>query len=851
LAENAEKLFVARSTDVDFLREHLDASLEGQGRTVVLEAPLGGGKRALTGEFLRSLGDFDGLIWRAALIEEEEGMRALLRLYATLYAACTRDAMRKGRVEMILNAQLPSKPKRVQQWYQAFIQGLRKPPAPAEEGKQGVQVTLPRDNPVLGLVEIVRGIATKMPIVLEIQNLQCAQSVGLYGGLEALHEIGKESKLFQIWSIVDRSDENRAWMPMPLLDLLERRSEEMVSLKLEGWSADDVQSYLDSKGLSSNAAELSRLASGRPGYVAELVDLLGEQDKLGSDLSALSLAGLYPRDVDEDELEEGEGKNNRKHATAADLEDVAFRAALLGRAFPSSLVADVGGYDRDSIDDLLDAAGDLFEEMQFSKPMQTWIYQFKKASYRDGALAHAKANNPDHQQIARSTASFMERFLVPRAYDFVVKTARVYAIAGSPKQAAVLRSMAVSGDRPELWSMSHNLMAYFKDIEWPEAMRRTVYMNLMDRMAMQGDVNQAETLYTEIQAWADAREDRRLKGWLLFAGSRLDLRRRDYYRARDRAKDSLVLYGAIGDKLKVSELHNHMGMIELQDGNPTAAWSCADAALREGTIEQKQPDGEGRRAVLPQTAANAEFLRGLVRKHERKWSDAAEHFQRSNEIAGNTGQAALALESGINLGEVLLVGGDHAKAADILQRVLQIAGSLNNAMAQRRSATLLAQSQAALKNFDAALNWSKQTLQMSQQMKLEQFIPVDTYNVGLFTLMKGNNTEALALLRQAKSIANLQRDAHFAKELLFNLGVAALRVGETQEAANAFNQCRPAAQAAKDARKFVAASLNLGKILKAGGRSEDANKVFQEGMQAAESAGLKEERKALRKAMEA
>ena len=48
-------------------------------------------------------------------------------------------------------------------------------------------------------------------------------------------------------------------------------------------------------------------------------------------------------------------------------------------------------------------------------------------------------------------------------------------------------------------------------------------------------------LYNKAMEWAQSREDRPLQAWLLFAGSRLDFRRQDFYRSRDRAKDALTL----------------------------------------------------------------------------------------------------------------------------------------------------------------------------------------------------------------------------------------------------------------------------------------------------------------------
>ena len=841
MSETSEKLFVARESDVANLRQHFDGMLSGTGRTVHLEAPIGGGKRAMVGEFVRGLVDFDGIVWRTALIEEEDGVRTLLRLYATLYASLGREPMLKGRVEMLLNAQMPQHGKRTQQWFRAFIEGLKAGQEKDEKG--GFKVKIPRDNPAIGLVEIVKGIAGKLPVVLEIQNLQACQSLAVHAVVEGLHQAAKSHQMLTILATTDLSDENKAWMPAPLLDFLERNADEVHHVAIAPWTGDEADTYLASKGWTGSGADLARITDGRPGFIAELADILNEDDRLGEDLSEATMSSLMPRDIDEDELDsDDEPEEGRRRATAADLDDIAFRAALLGRAFPQNLVADIGGYDRDSVGDLLDAVDGLFEEMQFSEAMGTYIYQFKKASWREAALATGRAKE-NGTQTALQTGTFLERFLVPRAYDFVVKTARIYAIAGSPGRAAVLRSMALGGDQPQAWAMTHDLTKFYSDIKWPDPLLRTVYMNLMDRMAASGDVNQAETLYNEIMTWADTQDDRRLKAWLLFAGSRLDFRRQDFYRGRDRAKDSLTLYRGLEDKLKIAEIQNHLAMIELSDGNPTAALELVDKALSESKIETQ----DGKPAVLPQVAANAEFIRGLVNKRQRKFKEAAEHFRRANEIAGQTGQGPLALEAGLNFGEVLLIGGEPAKAADVLQKCVQIAGSMKNGVRQRAAMSLLAQAQGALKNFDAALTWSQRTLQASQQLQMKRFVPIDTYNVGLFTLLKGSPTEALALFRQAKATANLSQDINFAKELLFNMGMAAKQVGETSEAASALNELLPYAKQAKDARKFVVGSRELAGMVD----KERARELLEEALKAAEQANMKEERKSIRKALDA
>lgn len=565
-------LFVARPADVAALRAQLDAAKGGTSRTVVLEAPLGGGKRAVVGELVRNLPkDEDVLVVRAQLTDEEDGLRTLLRIYAALFGALNRDPVLRGKVEMMLNAQLPQHPKRVQGWYQAFIEGLKK--AVPAEGAETFQVTLPRDNPLVGLVEILSGISRKLTTVIELQNAFNSHSVSTWQLVEALHDLRKSGRLLVVLGTEPTDDIGRGYMPAPMLDFLERRKEEVVRLTVAPWGAEEVVAYCASKEIVGLAApaRVAELAKGRPAYIAELVDVLVERNRLGDDLAEDSLLSLAPREPKGEDLEEPppHKEGQRKHAGAADADRIQYLAALLGLAFPSGLVADMDGWDRDSVDDLFDASTDLVTELQFSKGLGTWVYQFKKGIWRQ-AILDLHAAEEDHE-IARRVGGFMERFLVPRGYEFVLKTARLYAEHGAGQRAALMRSVALGTDRPDMWAMMQDALKYFETVAWPEPMRRTIYMNLVDRMVQSGDVEQAETLVTEAMKWANERNDRTMEAWVLFAGSRLDYRRQDLYRARDRAKDSLKMYGGLEDKLKVAEVQNHLAMVEFSDGNVNAS----------------------------------------------------------------------------------------------------------------------------------------------------------------------------------------------------------------------------------------------------------------------------------------
>ena len=111
----ADSLYVCRPSDVEALRGHLNAAVSGATQAVVVEAPLGGGKRAAVGELLRGINTSDTLVVRCALSDEEDGLKTILRVYGALYGALYREPQLKGRVELVLNGVLPSHPKRVQE----------------------------------------------------------------------------------------------------------------------------------------------------------------------------------------------------------------------------------------------------------------------------------------------------------------------------------------------------------------------------------------------------------------------------------------------------------------------------------------------------------------------------------------------------------------------------------------------------------------------------------------------------------------------------------------------------------------------------------------------------------------
>ena len=838
VADTAPTPYVAREADLDTLKAAWTSVLGGESQTINLTAPLGGGKRAIVGELCRSAiadTEDDVLLWRVNVREEDEGMAVILRAYAALFQAVNRSQSFRGKVEMALNSQLPSQPKRVQGWYQSFIDGLRKA-KPAENGQ--VKVNLPQDNPLVGLIEITTGIARKFPVILDVHGLHNSHSVGLMAFLEALIREAKDgARLLTVLSMEPIDDAAKAWMSPPLMEMLDRMSDNITAVTLSPWGAEEVGLYLEGQKLESDAARIADIASGRPGFIAELVTYLKNSDQLGADLSGMTMANLADLSVDESELDipaEPAAEGERRYATASDAERVAHLAALLGVSFPSGLVADMGGYVRDSVDDLFDASAQAYKELQFSEPLGTWIYQFNQALLRESVLS--RHTGEEAEETARRVATFIERFLAPRGHGYVVKALRMYAENGAPQRAAILRGMAIAGDQPTLWAMAQDLLNYFDELEWPDAMRRTVYMNLIERMVAANQMGPAEKVWNDAMAWASEKEDRRLQGWLLFSGSRMDFRRQDLFRSRDRAEDALKIFKAENEALKTAEVLNHLAMINLADGKP-------DDAIK--SVEEAEAASD-----LAVVKANAEYVRGLVATRDRgTHPQAIEHFKKANELAGSVGQGPLALEAGMQLGETLLVSGQTQNAVEVLGRVGQIAQALQDPVKERAAAALLGQAHASLKNFEAAVQFGERALQLTRNMKMTQIEPVDLYNLGFFNLMLGRSKEAVKLFQESRKGADASNPA-FQKELLYNLATALMRENDVAAAEAAFKAAAGAAEATNDFRKLASAHQQLGMIAGKRGDTEVARHELNAALAAANQGELSEAREAIEKQLQ-
>jgi tetratricopeptide (TPR) repeat protein len=849
LLSEESPLYVARPEDVTAIVAHWDAANAGSPRMVRLQAPFGGGRRALMGEVMRTLrgSTEDPLLWRVTCSDQEDGAQWMVRMYGSLIAHATSDILRRGKIEMVLNGQVPNQTKRVQEWFQHFVAALKESKTDPKTGQ--VELRIPQDNPLIGLVEVIVGIARKMPVVLELQSPYVVHSVLVAQFLECLLDEARRANARLLAVIYDEPESEVAETshPAPLRDFYQRRADGLHAHLIAPWGAEDTGRYLASRKLQSDAERIAGIASGRPGFIAELVDILVEGDRLGDDLSSVTLASLVPMQVDQDELDIPEApaaEGERKHASEADAPMIAYLAALVGQVFPSSLVAEMGGFERESVDDLLDAMEDLFEEVQFSESLGTWLYKFKRGSWREGILEHN--DTTEGHELARRVGLFMERFLVPRGQAFVTRTARIYAEHSAPNRAMTMRAVALTRDNPDAWIMAYEMIKYFDEVPWTDPMRRSVMTTLLDHLVSANRIGPADRVHAEATTWATEKEDRDLQSWLLLTGSKLDARRQDFFRARDRARDALIMAEALGNRARMAEIWAHLSTVELQDGKPEEAVAAADKSMEFGSQDQ----ADGKKVVLPAILSQSEIVRGVIARRNGAFDQAIDHFRRANEVAGTTGLAPLALESGLALGEALLAHGQIDKAREVLQRVIGATRQLRAPLRERAASELLAQAEGAARNYEAALQLAQRALQISQQMRIEQAVPVDLYHVGFFHLAQNKGAAALPFFKEARERLKANATHPILKDLHYYTGLASLQAGDMELARESLRRSLQPLQAAREVRKLVTALDQLAAIEHRRGDAETAKKLLNDAINIARQADLKDEKKALKKRLE-
>ena len=829
-----QETYVAHSDDFQILKNNWNQA-QTASSALLLTGELGSGKRAMVGHLIRKISDLPTktLVCRPNFSDEEDGQGALIKLYTALFSAIHSVDGFRSQIEIHLNLQLSKFDKRTQDWIRMFIEALKKG-APKEDSGE-FQVSVPRDNPYLAFIEITHAIAEEIPVLLDLQNLHNVHSLPFFTMLEAiLARTGSEKhSMLTILHMVP-VEGNETWLALPLVDIIKRR-DTLTHLPLQLWDEEHAEKYLSSRDIdTTHAAKYVELAAGRPGFIAELADWVQSDEDFAARFPETTLENIVdfsPTEELSENEEEGDEESKRKTCTADDAENVAYLGALLGMSFPSGLVADMGNFERNSVDDLLDASEHLYKELQHSKPLNTWVYQFQRAIFREAILT--KRTSEDDKKIAANVGVFLERTLVPRGFGYLSKALQIYARSAAPERANNLRNFAMNADNPQLWLCARDMIAAHPSHAWPEAMIRTTLLQLCERMSTGGKVEDAEKIIQESLQWANGKEDPGTKAMILLAGAKLDRRRQDNYRARDRAQEALNIFRSMENSQALQgNCLVQIALTELQDKKYNAA---IDKAREAEKI-----------AAIPPVQAYCRFVQGAVHAEGRQFDKAAKFFEEANGLANQARNATLALDAGIRLGQVLIASKQTAKAADVLTQVSNIARQLKAPAQERACTAMLAQAHGNEKNLEAALQAATRTLELTQALGFSNLESVDTYNVGLFNLMLQRRTEAVALFKAAREKLPAQNNPGFLKELLFSLGMTQLQIGEMQAGETNLREALAPAAAAKDWGKVVGAHQQIAEISKNKGDVDEARKHLNQAMKVAKQTNMSEARKRLK-----
>jgi tetratricopeptide (TPR) repeat protein len=334
-----------------------------------------------------------------------------------------------------------------------------------------------------------------------------------------------------------------------------------------------------------------------------------------------------------------------------------------------------------------------------------------------------------------------------------------------------------------------------------------------------GNPAEAEDLLKEATAWGEGLEDARsFNAFLKLSGSRLDARRQDLFRARQRAQEAFELYKELESPIQQAEAAAQLALVEFNDGNFNASLS-------------KVNEADALTEAVPLRGLTS-FIRGLIAQREKKNDDALQHFSTANQMAGQSGRGALALDAGMKMGEVLLNTGKTAQAAEVLNQVQQIAQGLKAAAQERTICAMAAQALASQQNIAAALEKAQRALQISHAMQDRRALPADLYNVGLFQLMSQKPSEAVALLKQARQIADTN-NIGLMKEILFHLGMGQDQMGEKSAAEEALISALKPVQEARDVNKAMAIYEKLAEIANGKGDKSRAEQMLNNALNVA------------------
>ena len=828
-------IFVGRT---EMLRD-LDAAwrsvVEGAVHVVVLEGPRGSGRKTLVSRLMADT-DAEPLPVRVDFFEGDDGFRAMLRIYGAMYTTLHDDATLQSSVRDHLETAVKRAKEPLRTWLQAFRSGMDNPKPDTSSLK--FQVTVPRHSPYLGLVEIIGSLTSRHPIVLDLGRPDHVVSHTFWAFLTGLTAYAAREELPILIVLRQAPEADNPPDPktyLPVKSYLENLPDSVGSsrLSLTPIARADIQAVLEARYPRNRFPDalsdwLMVRSQGYPGLLDDWLALLEARDILvEADDDTWILSETLPED---DWMQWLPPLPEDKHALAR---QVLQTAAMEGPTFTAAVVSDHLDVDKDDVDDLLDELEDTVREEVYHEGVQSWLYAFESnlihQAYRDSLRAEAR------RELARALAELMEKRYVARSVEYACKAARLWLEAGEPGRHGSLMGLAFSADRADILLMGAEIVKRI-EADYPPPLYKGLHLTLFEKGIGTIPVEVLREALDDVQAWAEAREDRDIVPWLALYRARLAHREGELADAKRLAAEARSGFARIRNPVKEGEALVTMAFVAQAARDGAGAVEYASRALRK--------------TQFPPVRAQALFVLGVQHKLRGEIQRAVEVLREVLDLSAKTSQVTLHLDAGINIAECLMMGGKVPDAINLLKQLLDMADQTRQPARKHSAQSLLAKAHAANNDLPAALEVASAALKLARELRSRRLEAGDLLDLGIFALVQGQFDEALVYLREGEKIVRELKDARLLQETLFHLAMATTSVRDYPRALNIYQEVLKLTRDRKDVRREGNTLFNIAGIYLHQEDYSNARSYLRQAAPLIKKVGTPEEKKALKKALD-
>ncbi len=827
--------FVGRAEVMVSLEEAWQAVVEGAARVVDIQGEAGSGRRTLVSRLL-SRTDAQPLPIRVDFLEADDGFKALLRVYGALYGALHDDASLQASVKDHLEAARKSAKEPVRTWLDAFLAGMDNPKP--DTASHQFQVTVPRHSPYLALYEVLASLTSRHPILLDLGEVDNVVSYTFWAFLAAVVARAAREDLPVMVVLRHRPGVEPEVKPQPYVarsSFLDNLPDEAPAtrIRLEPLTSTDFAEILAARYTPNRfppalATWLHERCQGSPGLLDEWLTLLEDRDVL---LEADDDTWIVGQELEEPDWAEWLPSVPEEQEALA--RQVLQAAAMEGRTFTASIIADHLEVDKDTVDDLLDELEEIVREVVYHESAQSWLYAFRSTLlhrfYRESLGPAARS------ELARSLAELVEKRYAGRSVEYACKAGRLWLDAGEPKRYWSLLGLALSADRADILLMGAEIIKK-EPARYPVALYKGVYLTLFEKTAGTAPVDTLLEMLNDVQAWAEDREDLEIVPWLALYRARVAQRTGDLGEARRLAAEARTGFARQRNVVKEAEALIAMALIAQMAGDASAAVEHASRALKK--------------TQFPPVRAQALFVLGVQYKLRGEIQRAVDTLREVLDLSARTSQMSLHLDAGINIAECLLMGGRAPDAVNLLKQLVGVAEQAKQPARRHGALSLLAKAHAAQQDVTKAVEQATAALKLARELKSRQLEALDLLDLGIFSLIRSQFDEALVYLREGEKIARASKEGRLLQETLFHLAMATTSVRDYDRALDIYQEVLKLTRERKDLRREGNTLFNIAGIYLHKEEFARARDFLRKASPLIKKKGTAEEKQALRQAQE-